>query len=45
MKITFFVLSIVLLNRYYPRPKLLNKKLQKSVSVLKHAIEDVVKRN
>ena len=43
MKITFFILSIVILNKYYPK-KVLDKKIQKSVSVLKRAIEDVVKR-
>ena len=44
MKITFFILSIVLLNKYYPKKVLDKKKIQKSVSVLRRAIEDVIKR-
>ena len=42
MKIIFFFLSIIILNKYYPK-KVLNKQLVESVSILKQAIKDVVK--
>ena len=43
VKVSLFILSIAVLNKYYPKATL-GKEIDRPVSALKQAIKDVVKR-